>query len=435
MKIKKVKLVSGILLITVLLNTFIGYPYSNILIGLMPVNELLLFFSILLIFSKIPKLIYKYKLLIPLAIFSIINILRAFINFFSYGIWAFRDVMHYIEIWWMIPTLYLAEYGNIKTFIRRLFNISLFLLPVKLLALLTKSYSSKITISGMQGDIPLLTNFASIGLILFFVLSYAIFVEKNRIYRILSFFYFLFFLIVLQSRNIYLCLIISLLYFLYLRFSLKTLINLFKYLLLTSLLLFLISHLTFLNEYTRFGIENVNPIRIMEHLYTITGKTSNEELVGAAGGVSLRLVWWYNLYQKTTESLNTFLFGLGFGVPLTDFKVVGGRVVRELHNSFLSTYGRTGIVGFLLWFSILSFIILRSLMLVKKEIKRDDNFIFITINFVFIYVFFLALSEPPFELPFEATVIYIFLAIIYFYIKNYRRRNRYEKRTFKKSYY
>lgn len=420
MNINKTKIIFWILIYTILLDTLLGYPYSNILIGIIPLNEILLIISIIVIFNEIPKLLSKYQLLIPLVILSIFCIIRAFFDFFEYGLWAFRDVMHFIEIWWMFPTLFLLEKGYLNYFIRKLIKSAIILIPFKLLAILLKPYSETITIHGIQGDIPLLTSIASWGLIVFPVFFYSIFFEKKYI-KILVGLYFFLFIAITESRNVYLALIFSFIYFISLKFSFKTLINVFKYLFIGITVLYIISNFTFLNEYTRFGIESIRPDNIVKHLLSSTGKETSEKFSGAAGGVIQRLLWWTNTIKRTTSSTYTTIFGLGFGIPLTDHIVAGGKIVREPHNSFISTFARAGLLGFIIWFIVIFNIIIKNFFIAKKNYKNIRYYpVILPINFLFIYIFFLSLSEPPFELPFEATVIYIFLGVLYFYKKNHK---------------
>jgi hypothetical protein len=56
-------------------------------------------------------------------------------------------------------------------------------------------------------------------------------------------------------------------------------------------------------------------------------------LAAAAGGVDLRLGWWYRLYDRLTADEVTLIIGLGYGIPLTDFRDTLGVVTLEPHNS------------------------------------------------------------------------------------------------------
>ena len=82
---------------------------------------------------------------------------------------------------------------------------------------------------------------------------------------------------------------------------------------------------------------------------SIFGIGSKGSIGEAAGGVSLRFGWWVRLYDELTSDPATLLSGLGFGVPLTDFRDTFGVVAREPHNSIISVVARLGLVGGIAW--------------------------------------------------------------------------------------
>ena len=53
--------------------------------------------------------------------------------------------------------------------------------------------------------------------------------------------------------------------------------------------------------------------------------------------------------EESLTSVKIFLFGKGFGMPLTQFSAGLGIIAREPHNMYLSTFARLGIVGLLIW--------------------------------------------------------------------------------------
>jgi hypothetical protein len=88
---------------------------------------------------------------------------------------------------------------------------------------------------------------------------------------------------------------------------------------------------------------------LWEHVQSIFGIGSKGSVADAAGGVSLRLGWWIRLYNELTADLATLISGLGFGIPLTDFRDTAGIMAREPHNSIISVIGRLGVVGGISW--------------------------------------------------------------------------------------
>lgn len=79
------------------------------------------------------------------------------------------------------------------------------------------------------------------------------------------------------------------------------------------------------------------------------GATEQGAIADAAGGVPLRLYWWQRLYEQLTADPITLLTGLGYGIPLTDFRDTLGVVTREPHNSVISVAARVGLIGLVSW--------------------------------------------------------------------------------------
>ncbi len=421
MKVYKSDLLFKLLVAVYFLNTLIGYPYSNILIGILPVNELLLILILLLILDKIPNLLAKYPLLFSFLGISVLEMIRSVFSFLKYGLWAFRDVMHFVEIWWMLPTLFVLERdkNNLWKFNHTIFKYGLILLALKYLAIFLKPYSEAPKIHGFQQEIPLLTATSSLGFLAFFVFAWLLVKENNSRVRIMAILMFAVYVILVQSRNVYLTILfLALFYLLFINLSIRNVLRYVKFSVVIFLLLFVISKMTFLDPYVRFGVKSLSPYNLILHLYTVTGTAPNEEFAGAAGGVIQRLAWWYNVYLKVTSSIYSLLFGLGFGMPLTDFTTPTGAIVREPHNSFISTFARIGLIFFLIWLLSISKILIRSILCLRKFYRVSKRLpAFFPQLVIMFYVFFLSLSEPPFELPFEATLIYINLAILYFSVK------------------
>jgi hypothetical protein len=88
---------------------------------------------------------------------------------------------------------------------------------------------------------------------------------------------------------------------------------------------------------------------LWDHVQSIFGIGSHGSVGEAAGGVSLRFGWWLQLYDELTSDPAVLFSGLGFGVPLTDFRDTAGVLAREPHNSIISVAARLGIVVGLCW--------------------------------------------------------------------------------------
>jgi hypothetical protein len=88
----------------------------------------------------------------------------------------------------------------------------------------------------------------------------------------------------------------------------------------------------------------------LDHFLSGFGISNGEAgVTSAASGVDLRLGWWTRLYDQLTADEVTLLTGLGYGIPLTDFRDPLGTVVREPHNSIISVTARLGLIGIFAW--------------------------------------------------------------------------------------
>ncbi len=88
------------------------------------------------------------------------------------------------------------------------------------------------------------------------------------------------------------------------------------------------------------------------HIAAIFGVSdgSDDAVTAAASGVDQRLDWWKALYEKVTADPVTLLTGLGFGFPLVPFANNAGIQVREPHNSLMSVFSRSGLIGLTAFF-------------------------------------------------------------------------------------
>ena len=89
-----------------------------------------------------------------------------------------------------------------------------------------------------------------------------------------------------------------------------------------------------------------------DHFLSSFGISNGEvgaAVTSAASGVDMRLVWWTRLYDKLTADEVTLITGLGYGIPLTDFRDPLGTLVREPHNSIISVTARLGLIGIVAW--------------------------------------------------------------------------------------
>ena len=81
---------------------------------------------------------------------------------------------------------------------------------------------------------------------------------------------------------------------------------------------------------------------MVEMVSSIFFDTNNESLEGSR---SDRLEWWQDVVERTSSSPITMFFGLGVNEILVDREVSVGVPIRYPHNSFVSVFGFSGLVG------------------------------------------------------------------------------------------
>jgi hypothetical protein len=273
----------------------------------------------------------------------------------SQGFWAFRDATQLLESFFLIAGFTLA--GNPSTVARLVRWLRLIILISCLYGLLfvlaKEIVAISPTLSGASDQpIPIFGTFATTGTMLlwgaFFCMirpatSQAI---KMR-YSLLAGFLVAFALIVIQMRTTYLQIL-----------SLTALLLIVRPEALRGLGLAIPILFSLLIVITAFDVRvsgrltsDISLSFFWDHIQAIfgIGAEGRGGLADAASGVALRLGWWERLYDQLTADAATLITGLGYGVPLTDFRDTLGVVTRELHNSVLSVAGRLGLIGILSW--------------------------------------------------------------------------------------
>ena len=103
-------IVKNILFFTFLANIFFGPPYTNITVLMLPLNEWMLVISLALIMPNILGIIKSYPIVIPILSWSFGYLLLSVpFGFSEYGIWAGRDALHLIEVWWLVVILFVLS--------------------------------------------------------------------------------------------------------------------------------------------------------------------------------------------------------------------------------------------------------------------------------------------------------------------------------------
>jgi hypothetical protein len=154
---------------------------------------------------------------------------------------------------------------------------------------------------------------------------------------------------------------------------------------------------------------------MINHLLAIFGVYSEGAAGGAAHGNTQRLHWWGEIWRNLTSDPLSLLFGLGYGLPLTDFVGVHGQIIREPHNSTIAAFGRIGVIGGTLFLAVQVALARVWVEAYRKARAAGDTawtntLIVLAAYFSFIWIH--SLSQDAFEKPFNAIPYYFCWGVI-----------------------
>jgi len=325
----------------------------------------------------------------------------------SEGFWAIRDANHLIEstfifIGFMMTRDHIA-YMEKKLFF--FFGLVVLYAGVYPLRILLSHFSPSVTGEFGQ-NIPILFNYIDTPTLLMTAAALLLLNAKNRMpYLILAAVIVAYAVMVFQSRTIFLQLIAMALLIVYFRPPLF-----FRWLGALGIGMLVVAILPFagIEIHGRLG-QVASMDFIVRQFWAIFGVESLG-LENAVEGVGHRLGWWVDLYHQWSESPFYVLFGMGYGIPLIDYILAGGIVVRDPHNSVITEIARLGIFGGGAMLMVQWFLVKTGLKTYKYSIKHQvgsKNLIpAILLYSVFVLVF--AQTEDAFQKPFF-TVSYYFL--------------------------
>ena len=123
-----------------------------------------------------------------------------------------------------------------------------------------------------------------------------------------------------------------------------------------------------------------------------------------------RLLWWYDILGRVFASFNTTAFGIGFNEILVDRATGENTILRYPHNSFVSVLGFLGVVGLILYCSIVIIAILK----VMKSSKYQSGTKLMQWYPLFAIGYFVsAFFSTVFEAPFHSFVFWTLSGICY----------------------
>jgi len=146
---------------------------------------------------------------------------------------------------------------------------------------------------------------------------------------------------------------------------------------------------------------------IKDSIYSIFTESSDASLQGPRED---RLNWWTDVLKRTCSSATTFMFGLGFDEILNDRMDTPSTIIRYPHNSFLSVFGFTGIVGLSLYLSLAAIIFLK----IYKSSRSGNEIPVLRWYPIFAIGYFVsAFFSTVFEAPFHSYVFWVLSGIFY----------------------
>ena len=411
------------MLFIVFSNFFFGWAFQNFTISFVPI--VYVFLLLLLLNSKLStnlKILQDVGLLNIFLIYLMYNLVKLSINYFEYGLVAVRDGTFVLDSLFILVSL--SFFSSIEPTITKILKICFLYSFMFILFWFIRDsviFLSPTITSPLGGQTNLFFNFSTINVTCGFFAFYSyLFLDSNN----KKFIYFLFFLtfslILLPKRMIYIWYISA---FLYLIFIDKKNIN-FTFKLLSVFIVFYIIDL--IGIFSIFKVKEINffdffKSHLLSTIPTYEINNIDDFFVGTQSTVSWRIDKWTMTISNVMATFNTFLFGLPFGVSLTDFYNTQGMQTREPHNLYITIFARTGLIGFIL-FSILHFKIIRILYkaYIKSLILRNKATNKLMILFM-MYVLFIfgggGISSSILSATYHSTQFYLFVGIwisIYF---------------------
>ena len=350
------------------------------------------------------------------------GIARAIVDGAGYGEWALRDAAQVFESLWLIVAFVVAgKADDVETLFRW---IKWLVVAYCIVALGAPFQDDIATISpsipapSSGAPVPLLTPYANIGTMLLWIAFYCLTADhKTRLMRAAALPVACILIggvvIGFQARTSYLQLV-----------ALAALIAVFRPKSLGRSGLVLPVMFIVLGTITALDIkipgritDEVSFSFIFQHVAAIGGETvgSDEGVIAAASGVPQRLEWWTNIFEKLWADPVTFITGLGYGAPLTDFVYSTGAPVREPHNSFMSVIGRLGIVGAIswIWLQIELFKLWRQIFAYYRAVNHQVWMGRLMLMLAYaVLVLAEAIGEDALEKPFFIVPYYCFWGVI-----------------------
>jgi O-antigen ligase len=337
----------------------LNYPFMQLRIPPVgfgrPLGELLLIG--ILLTTDVPRVLARMNTvicLVPFLVWWSWGLARLAFDGAEHGFWAFRDSTQLVESLFLIGGFALAgTIGMVENLSRWLRVITIVSCLYGLLFICADAVTAlSPTLPGAsEQPIPIFGSFATTATMLLLG-AFMCMVSQSRTLGsrmrcgLVAGFLVAFTLLVIQARTTYLQLLsLAVLMFI----ARPRALNRLGFAL-PVLFLLLVVIAAFDLEVSGRLTSKISVSFFLEHIESIFGVASGHGgLADAAEGVTLRWRWWDRLYDELTRDAPTMIMGLGYGIPLTDFRDTFNVVTREPHNSVLSVTARLGLVGICSW--------------------------------------------------------------------------------------
>ena len=410
------------ILIIIFCNLFFGNAFHNLGFFGLPLNEIILLFSLIKIgFFKSFKNLVKHNQLNIFFIYIFFGALYILYNSLINGIWAIRDGLFIIDSLYLLIGYSIFntfdEIKKLKKFFKKIVVFSILYIFIFLIKSKIEFISPVIT-TYSGNTTSLFFNFFSIKFTFIFSAFISFFLKDNsNKFKSLLLLFFLIFaaFIFFQSRMTYLSVIFCFLY-IYIINEIKLRDVIFGITLVTLILL-LISFFQ-VEIKGRFGLFNIK--FFYQHFLTLFSPffdigIDTSEFKGQLGSVSDRLGWWKSVIYSSTNDIKSFFIGSGFGKPLINFYSSSLNIpAREPHNSFLTIIGRIGFFGLFIWCIFHYKIYLNILNLIKENYNDKDIIsVVLIINCYLIIIIVSSFGDSMLQFPCFAIPFYFFSGILF----------------------
>lgn len=384
----------------------------------LPMAELMLVFFFLTthpmrVLGQLGRVVY----LLPFLAWWTFGLGRAAFDVTTGGFWALRDAAHVIEsLFLLVGFVFAATPAGLERFFRWLpiiVGIAAFyglLYPFRELIWTFSPYI--VTPNGIEQ--PILGVMANGHFMLFMAGFYLLlFHPRNLGATLLAVILIAYPVAVFQQRTLYLAVMALFGFLIFFRPSARG--HAVVFVGLGAFGLALVSLLGLQVE-GRLG-EELSPQFIVNHFLALFGvcPPGQEMLCASAAGVPQRLEWWQSIFDRMFADPFKLLLGLGYGIVLTDFRAFHDVAVREVHNSYISVFARTGLIGLVCWLSMMAVLVHRwyRTFVHCRQLGwwlGQSRLMILMIFFICMWV--LAIGQDGFEKPYNIIPFYFFWGIV-----------------------